>query len=182
MGKLCIAFRGTICESRITKRPGKPRHAYFNSWGRKVHDRPGLEESIHYKLSTLVRPLRAASTEINVCLRVVWTMSRDEIAPNLKILSQCKLKSDLRTGTSTTATLRTPFNCQESFQSPRLIRITVRLRPALTLRFGVLQMLNCSCEYSKVVIEVDGTSPRDEFQYQKKTSEYNRLGFCKACQ
>lgn len=43
-------------------------------------------------------------------------------------------------------------------------------------------MLNCSYELIEVIVEVDGPSPRDELQYQKETSEYNRLGYCKACQ
>ena len=43
-------------------------------------------------------------------------------------------------------------------------------------------MLNCSYELSEVIVEADGPSPCDELQYQKETSEYNRLGFCNACQ
>ena len=43
-------------------------------------------------------------------------------------------------------------------------------------------MLNCSYELIEVIVEVDGPSPGDELQYQKETSGYNRLGYCKACQ
>ena len=94
----------------------------------------------------------------------------------------CSLEFDLRTGARTPATLRTLFTCKKSSYPPRLISITVSLSSALTLRFEVLQMLKCSSKLSEVIVEADGPSPCDELQYQKETSEYNRLGFCDASQ
>ena len=119
-----------------------------------------------------------------MCIRVIGTTPRDELYPTFKILTHhldvgilCSLEFDLRTGARTMATLRTPFTCQKPSHSLRLIRITISLSSALTLRFEVLQMLKCIYELSEVIIEADGTSPFYKLQYQEETSEHNRLGF-----
>ena len=43
-------------------------------------------------------------------------------------------------------------------------------------------MLKCSYELGEVIVKADGPSQFRELQYQKETSEYNRLGFYNASQ